>query len=62
VGAGDSFVGALVWALQQGQPLEQAFGWGIAAGTATLLGVGTALCRPEDVRRLRALVQVQPLR
>lgn len=61
VGAGDSFVGALVWALQQGQPLEQAFGWGIAAGTATLLSAGTALCRPEDVRRLQALVQVSRL-
>lgn len=59
VGAGDSFVGALVWALQQGQPLEQAFGWGIAAGTATLLSAGTALCKPEDVRRLQALVQVR---
>ena len=59
VGAGDSFVGALVWALQQGQPLEQAFGWGIAAGTATLLSAGTALCKPEDVRRLFAQVQVR---
>jgi 6-phosphofructokinase 2 len=61
VGAGDSFVGALVWALQQGQPLEQAFGWGIAAGTATLLSAGTALCKPEDVRRLQALARVTRL-
>ncbi|MFM6986148.1 MAG: 1-phosphofructokinase family hexose kinase [Hydrogenophaga sp.] len=58
VGAGDSFVGALVWGLQQGLPLEQAFGWGVAAGTATLLSAGTALCRPEDVRRLQPQVQV----
>ena len=27
VGAGDSFVGALVWALQQEQSLPEAFGW-----------------------------------
>lgn len=59
VGAGDSFVGALVWGLQQGQPLEQAFGWGIAAGTATLLSAGTALCKPEDVRRLQAVARVE---
>ncbi len=59
VGAGDSFVGALVWGLQQGQPLDQAFAWGIAGGTATLLSVGTALCKPEDVRRLQARVQVR---
>jgi 6-phosphofructokinase 2 len=58
VGAGDSFVGGLVWGLQQGQPLDQAFGWGVAAGTATLLSAGTALCRTEDVQRLQAQVQV----
>jgi 6-phosphofructokinase 2 len=61
VGAGDSFVGGLVWALQQGQPLEQAFGWGIAAGTATLLSAGTALCRPEDIVRLHGLVRTNRL-
>lgn len=61
VGAGDSFVGGLVWALQQGQPLAQAFSWGIAAGSATLLSAGTALCRPEDVRRLQTQVRVMRL-
>ncbi len=61
VGAGDSFVGALVWGLQQGLPTEQAFSWGIAAGTATLLSVGTALCKPEDVHRLQALVRLTRL-
>ena len=58
VGAGDSFVGAMVWGLQRGLPLEQAFAWGIAAGTATLLSAGTALCRPEDVRQLQAKVRL----
>ena len=58
VGAGDSFVGAMVWGLQRGLPLEEAFAWGIAAGTATLLSAGTALCRPEDVRQLQAQVQL----
>lgn len=59
VGAGDSFVGALVWGLQQCLPTEQAFRWGVAAGTATLLSAGTALCTPEDVRRLQALARVE---
>ncbi len=59
VGAGDSFVGGLVWSLQQGQALDEAFGWGVAAGTATLLSAGTGLCRPEDVRRLQAQVRVE---
>ena len=60
VGAGDSFVGGLVWGLQQGQPLEQAFTWGIAAGSAALLSAGTGLSGRDDIRRLQPLVQVTP--
>lgn len=56
VGAGDSFVGGMVWALHDDQPLLDAFAWGVAAGSATLLTAGTVLCRAEDVRRLRTQV------
>ena len=59
VGAGDSFVGGLVWALQQGRPMEDAFAWGIAAGSAALLSVGTSLCCLEDIQRLRPQVAVR---
>lgn len=52
IGAGDSFVGGLVWALDQGRALEEAFRYGMAAGAAALLSAGTALCDPADVRRL----------
>lgn len=52
VGAGDSFVGALVWSLQQGHALPDAFGWAMAGGSAALLTPGTGLCLPQDVRRL----------
>jgi 6-phosphofructokinase 2 len=61
VGAGDSFVGGLIWGLQQGQALEEAFAWGIAAGSAALLTAGTGLAHPEDVQRLRAQVAVRRL-
>lgn len=61
VGAGDSFVGGLVWGLQQGLALEQAFAWGIAAGSAALLHAGTGLCRHEDIVRLHGLVCATPL-
>lgn len=57
VGAGDSFVGGMVWALQQGKDLREAFTWGVASGTAALVSVGTGLCQPADVRRLQPLVQ-----
>lgn len=52
VGAGDSFVGAMVWALAAGRPLEDAFAYGIAAGAATAMTAGTELCHRADVQRL----------
>jgi 6-phosphofructokinase 2 len=51
VGAGDSFVGAMTLALSRGEPPEDAFRWGIAAGTAAILTPGTELCRRADVER-----------
>ncbi len=51
VGAGDSFVAGMVWALSEGQPVERAFALGVAAGTAALSSSGTGLCAPDDVRR-----------
>jgi 6-phosphofructokinase 2 len=61
VGAGDSFVGGMVSALQGGEGLQTAFGWAMAAASATLLTSGTALCRAEDVRRLRGQVAIVPM-
>lgn len=52
IGAGDSFVGAMVWALARGLALKDAFRYGVAAGSAALLSEGTGLCRPADVARL----------
>lgn len=49
VGAGDSFVGAMIWRLSQGKALEDAFRFGIAAGAAAAMTPGTELCRREDV-------------
>ncbi len=60
VGADDRFVGALVWSLQQGHALPEAFSWAMAAGSAALLTPGTGLCLPQDVHRLQPLVQVMP--
>lgn len=52
VGAGDSFLGALIWRLASGADLENSFRHAVAAGAAALLNPGTALCRPDDVKRL----------
>ncbi len=58
IGAGDSFVGGLLWALSQHIALEQAFRYGMAAGAAALLAPGTALCQAADVERLHRDVLV----
>lgn len=58
IGAGDSFVGGLIWALSRGAELEQAFRYGMAAGAAALLTAGTALCQAVDVERLHHEVKV----
>ena len=60
VGAGDSMVAGMVVALQRGDPLAAALRWGVAAGTAAVLTEGTQLCRPDDVARLHAAVDVLP--
>jgi len=56
VGAGDSFVAGMIFALAGGRGLESAFLYGIAAGTAAVLTPGTDLCHAADVERMYALV------
>jgi 6-phosphofructokinase 2 len=56
VGAGDSFLGALIWQLASGADLENSFRQAVAAGAAALLNPGTELCRPDDIKRLAELV------
>jgi 6-phosphofructokinase 2 len=61
VGAGDSFLGGLVWSLAAGRDLESAFRVAVAAGASALLRPGTDLARPEDTHRLAAEVLVTTL-
>lgn len=58
VGAGDSFLGALVWAMAQGRKPQDALRLAVAAGSAALLSRGTGLCDPADVERLASQVEV----
>lgn len=52
VGAGDSFVAGIVYSIYMGNPIEVAFKFGVAAGAAAVMTVGSSLCRPDDVNRL----------
>ncbi len=56
IGAGDSFLAGLVFAVARGEPLPEAFRTAMAASAAALLRPGTSLCRPEDVAALRPQV------
>jgi 6-phosphofructokinase 2 len=60
-GAGDSFLGAMVWSLVSSDSLEMALRYGVAGGSAALLNPGTELCRAEDVHRLASEVIVTPI-
>jgi len=59
VGAGDSFLGALVFSLANDASLADAFRLSVAAGAAALMNEGTELCRPADVYRLSAQAKIE---
>lgn len=59
VGAGDSFLGALVARLAAGRDMEDAFRYAVAAGSAALLAHGTELAQRDDVERLLSAVKLR---
>jgi 6-phosphofructokinase 2 len=59
VGAGDSFLAAMVWRLASGAGFEDAFRYGVAGGTAALLAPGTSLAHKDDVERLAGHVELR---
>ncbi|OCB77327.1 1-phosphofructokinase family hexose kinase [Flavobacterium crassostreae] len=52
VGAGDSMVGGMVWALSQKKSLKEVLCWGVACGTAATMNEGTQLFQTTDAKRL----------
>lgn len=52
VGAGDSFLAAMVFGLCSGQDQAASFRLAMAAGTAAVLHPGTDLARPDDIAQL----------
>jgi 6-phosphofructokinase 2 len=49
VGAGDSFLAGLLWAIEREMSLADALRYGAAAGAASLMSPGAGLCQPPDV-------------
>ncbi len=52
VGAGDSMVGGMVWALSQNKTLKEVIQWGVSCGTAATMNEGTQLFKKEDAIKL----------
>ncbi|GAB3520124.1 1-phosphofructokinase family hexose kinase [Emticicia fontis] len=52
VGAGDSMVGGMVWALAEGKELSEMLRWGVACGSAATMNEGTQLFKKEDALKL----------
>jgi 1-phosphofructokinase family hexose kinase len=61
IGAGDSMVGGLVWALTQGIALREALGWGIASGAATASLPGTEVGARPLIEELFSQVRFERL-
>ena len=59
VGAGDSAVAGFICGLAQGRDLKECLTYAAAAGTATTLRQGTALCQKEDFIRLLPQVKLK---
>jgi len=56
IGAGDSMVGGMVWALTQGLTLRESLGWGVASGAATASQSGTEVGSRALIETLLAQV------
>ena len=57
VGAGDSMVAGIVYALVNGSSIFEAAQYGVACGTAATLNPGTELCRKSDADKLFRLLK-----
>jgi 6-phosphofructokinase 2 len=57
VGAGDSFLAGVIYALAKGEALDRALQSGMSAGAAAVMTPGTALARRGDYERLLSQLQ-----
>ncbi|HWA31101.1 MAG TPA: 1-phosphofructokinase family hexose kinase [Rhizomicrobium sp.] len=61
IGAGDSFLAALVWAFAHGTAPAEALKLAATAGTAALLSTGTGLCTIANIKQLEHRIHVERL-
>jgi len=61
IGAGDSMVGGLVWAMSQNAPPDEVLRWGVACGAATAATGGTGLGALEEIAALVEKVEIRAI-
>jgi 6-phosphofructokinase 2 len=61
IGAGDSAVAGFVYGLVEGKSLNESLICAVAAGTATTLRPGTALCQKEDFFKLIPQIELRSI-
>lgn len=58
-GAGDAMLAAIVYQLNAGSTMQEAFRWGIASGTAAARLPGTGMAAREEVEKLLEKVEIR---
>lgn len=58
IGSGDSLIGAMLWALEEGKPIEDSFRYGLSAGAATATTDGSEIARRPVILDLLPRVSV----
>ncbi len=61
IGAGDSAVAGFIYGQVLGKSMKESLAWAVAAGTATIMRPGTALCQKDDFENLVPQVILQEL-
>lgn len=59
IGSGDSLLGAMLAALEQGKDTQEALRWGVAAGAATAMTNGASIASLAQVEALLPAVSIQ---
>lgn len=62
VGAGDSFLGAMVVRLDRGDSVVDAFRYGLAAGSSALMTAGTELSQIDNAEKLLPKINIEQVR
>ncbi len=59
IGSGDSMIGAMLWALEDGRSMVEAFAYGLAAGAATATTSGAEIARRSVISDLLPMVKIE---